>query len=65
MVTGAQMAAVQVNSIARSTTEQAKGSRMIGAAMERVSGMAGQIARSTRKMGGGSDRRLFGAGADS
>lgn len=55
IVSGVQMATVQVNSIARSTTEQAKGSRMISAAMEQVSGMVSQIARSTRELGGGSE----------
>lgn len=55
IVTGVQRATDQVESIARATTEQAKGSQMIRDAMERVSNMIGQIAGATREQGKGSE----------
>ncbi|MCM2358634.1 MAG: methyl-accepting chemotaxis protein [Geobacteraceae bacterium] len=55
IVAGVQMATDQVNSIARATMEQAKGSEMIRDAMEQVSGMVGQIAAATREQGQGSE----------
>ena len=55
IVTGVQRATDQVESIARATTEQAKGSQMIRDAMERVSDMIGQIAGATREQGKGSE----------
>lgn len=55
IVIGVQQATAQVESIARATTEQAKGSHMIRDAMERVSDMIGQIAGATREQSKGSD----------
>jgi len=54
IVAGVETATDQVNSIARATTEQAKGSQMIRDAMEQVSGMVRQIALATREQGQGS-----------
>jgi methyl-accepting chemotaxis protein len=55
IVTGVKEATAQVESIARATMEQAKGSQMIREAMERVSDMIGQIAGATREQSKGSD----------
>ena len=55
IVTGVQETTDQVESIARATMEQAKGSQMIREAMEQVSDMIGQIASATREQGKGSD----------
>lgn len=55
IVTGVQGATTQVESIARATMEQAKGSQMIRDAMERVSDMIAQVASATREQGKGSD----------
>jgi methyl-accepting chemotaxis protein len=55
IVTGVQEATDQVESIARATMEQAKGSQMIREAMEQVSDMIGQIASATREQSKGSD----------
>ncbi|BBA70809.1 methyl-accepting chemotaxis protein [Geobacter sulfurreducens] len=55
IVTGVQGATAQVESIARATMEQAKGSQMIRSAMERVSDMIAQVAGATREQGKGSD----------
>ena len=54
IVNGVQMATDQVNSIARATAEQAKGSKMIRDATEQVTAMVRQIAISTREQGEGS-----------
>lgn len=54
IVNGVQMATTQVDSIARATTEQANGSRMIREAMEQVSDMVRQIASATHEQGKGS-----------
>ena len=54
IVNGVQMATEQVNSIARATTEQSKGSMMIRDATERVTAMVRQIAVSTKEQGQGS-----------
>ena len=56
IVAGAQTATDQVNSIARATMEQAKGSQMIRDAMEQVTSMLGQIASATREQGQGSEQ---------
>lgn len=56
IVAGAQLATDQVNSIARATMEQAKGSQMIRDAMEQVTSMLGQIAAATREQGQGSEQ---------
>ncbi|ABB32703.1 MULTISPECIES: methyl-accepting chemotaxis protein [Geobacter] len=55
IVTGVQETTAQVESIARATMEQAKGSQMIREAMEQVSDMIGQIASATREQSKGSD----------
>ncbi|WP_306533025.1 methyl-accepting chemotaxis protein [Geobacter sp.] len=55
IVTGVQQTTDQVESIARATMEQAKGSQMIREAMEQVSDMIGQIASATREQSKGSD----------
>uniref|UniRef100_A0A831UEK0 HAMP domain-containing protein n=1 Tax=Geobacter metallireducens TaxID=28232 RepID=A0A831UEK0_GEOME len=55
IVTGVQETTAQVESIARATMEQAKGSQMIREAMEQVSDMIGQIAGATREQSKGSD----------
>ncbi len=55
IVTGVQETTDQVESIARATMEQAKGSQMIREAMEQVSDMIGQIASATREQSKGSD----------
>jgi len=55
IVTGVQETTEQVESIARATMEQAKGSQMIREAMEQVSDMIGQIASATREQSKGSD----------
>lgn len=55
IVLGVQEATAQVESIARATMEQAKGSQMIREAIERVSDMIGQIANATREQAKGSD----------
>ncbi|BET57555.1 methyl-accepting chemotaxis protein [Geobacter sp. 60473] len=55
IVAGVQGATAQVESIARATMEQAKGSQMIRSAMERVSDMIAQVAGATREQGKGSD----------
>jgi methyl-accepting chemotaxis protein len=49
IVNGVQMAANQVNEIARSTVEQARGSQSINSAMRQVAQMVAQIARSCRE----------------
>ncbi|UFS71429.1 hypothetical protein LPW11_04345 [Geomonas sp. RF6] len=54
IVAGAEQATAQVSSIARSTAEQANGSRMISQAIEQVSTMVNHIARSTAEQGEGS-----------
>ena len=54
IVTGVQMATEQVNSIARATAEQSKGSKMIRDTTERVTAMVRQIAISTKEQGQGS-----------
>lgn len=48
IVAGVQMATDQVNEIANTTVEQAKGSQEMRKAMERVAEMVGQISRSTQ-----------------
>jgi methyl-accepting chemotaxis protein len=58
IVSGVQMATDQVTSIARSTAEQAKGSKMIREATEQVTSMVRQIAISTREQGAGSAKVL-------
>jgi methyl-accepting chemotaxis protein len=58
IVSGVQMATDQVTSIARSTAEQAKGSKMIREATEQVTSMVRQIAISTREQGEGSAKIL-------
>ncbi|GLI39828.1 HAMP domain-containing protein [Geobacter hydrogenophilus] len=55
IVTGVKETTDQVESIARATMEQAKGSQMIREAMEQVSDMIGQIASATREQSKGSD----------
>jgi len=54
IVSGVETATDQVNSIARATMEQAKGSQLIRDAMEQVSGMVSQIVSATREQGQGS-----------
>jgi methyl-accepting chemotaxis protein len=49
IVAGVQKATDQVNEIASTTVEQARGRREMRMAMERVAGMVGQIARATRE----------------
>jgi methyl-accepting chemotaxis protein len=49
IVNGVQMAAGQVNEIARTTIEQAKGSQSINSAMRQVAQMVAQIARSCQE----------------
>jgi methyl-accepting chemotaxis protein len=55
IVSGVQMAAEQMDEIARATVEQAKGSQMIRDAIERVLEMVGQIAMATREQGMGGE----------
>lgn len=54
IVNGVQMATEQVNSIARATAEQSKGSKMIREATEQVTAMVRQIALSTKEQAEGS-----------
>ncbi|WP_331001565.1 methyl-accepting chemotaxis protein [Geomonas sp. RF6] len=54
IVSGVQMATAQVESIARATMEQAKGSQMIREAMAQVAEMVRQIASATSEQGKGS-----------
>jgi len=54
IVTGAHMATVQVDSIARATVEQARGSKMIREAIEQVSEMVSQISEAVTEQGQGS-----------
>ena len=54
IVIGVQMATDQVNQIARTTVEQARGSQDIRKAMERVADMVGQISRATGEQVNGS-----------
>ncbi|MCM0081278.1 methyl-accepting chemotaxis protein [Geomonas sp. Red32] len=58
IVNSAEIATSQVNSIARATTEQSNGSKMIREATEQVSDMVKQIAASTREQTGGSSMVL-------
>ena len=55
IVAGVQKATDQVDSIARATMEQARGSKMIREAMEQVSEMVSQIAKATKEQGQGSE----------
>jgi methyl-accepting chemotaxis protein len=55
IVIGVTEATAQVQEIARTTVEQAKGSQMIREAMEQVSDMVAQIAKATREQGQGSE----------
>jgi len=55
IVTGVQMATDRVNHIARTTVEQAEGSRNMRMAMERVTDMVMQIAKAMREQGRGSE----------
>lgn len=55
IVAGAQKATDQVDSIARATREQSKGSQMIRDAMANVSEMVAQIAKSTHEQSIGSE----------
>lgn len=61
IVIGVQETTGQVESIARATMEQAKGSQMIREAMEQVSDMIGQIASATREQTKGSDMIMVAA----
>ncbi len=61
IVVGVQETTGQVESIARATMEQAKGSQMIREAMEQVSDMIGQIASATREQTKGSDMIMVAA----
>jgi methyl-accepting chemotaxis protein len=54
IVTGAHMATVQVGSIAMAAVEQARGSKMIREAIERVSEMVSQISEAVTEQGQGS-----------
>jgi methyl-accepting chemotaxis protein len=58
IVASVQMATEQVTNIARATTEQSKGSRMIRDTTEQVTAMVRQIAISTREQGDGSRQVL-------
>jgi len=49
IVSGVERTSLQMDSIARATEEQAKGSQMIREAMERIAEMVGQIAGATRE----------------
>ncbi|GFE58182.1 methyl-accepting chemotaxis protein [Geobacter sp. AOG1] len=55
IVSGVERTSDQMDSIARATEEQAKGSQMIREAMERISEMVGQIAVATRQQSTASD----------
>jgi methyl-accepting chemotaxis protein len=55
IVTGAHMATVQVDSIAKAAVEQAQGSKMIREAIEQVSEMVSQIAEAVTEQGQGSE----------
>jgi methyl-accepting chemotaxis protein len=55
IVAGVQMATDQVNQIARTTVEQAEGSRNMRLAMERVADMVSHIAKAMQEQGRGSE----------
>jgi len=55
IVAGVEKASAQMDEIARTTIEQAKGSEMIRAAMEQVLEMVTQIAMATREQGQGGE----------
>ncbi|RII27626.1 MAG: methyl-accepting chemotaxis protein [Geobacter sp.] len=55
IVNGVERTSEQMDSIARATEEQARGSQMIREAMERISEMVGQIASATRQQSTASD----------
>jgi methyl-accepting chemotaxis protein len=55
IVSGVQLASIQIREIARATIEQVRGSQSIKEAMERVEEMVGQIAGSAREHSCGSE----------
>jgi methyl-accepting chemotaxis protein len=55
IVSGIGQVSIQVQGIARATREQAAGSQVVQAAMERISSRVSQIATATREQGRGSD----------